>query len=36
MADSYCTTEANTNFKAVFLILKVNLKNYFSKLMSTW
>lgn len=26
MADSYCTTEANTNFKAVFLMLKVNLK----------
>lgn len=26
MADSCCTAEANTNFKAIFLILKINLK----------
>lgn len=36
MADSCCTAEANTNFKAIFLILKINLKNYSNKLMSTW
>ena len=36
MADSCCTAEANTNFKAIFLILKINKNNYFSKHMSTW